>query len=69
MLKSDLGNIRVFTVSHLGVNIVSMRVSAYELKCSHFCILSKVILMNISERELEGVDSESHLSFRKPSHW
>ena len=36
-----------------------MRVSAYELKCSHFCILSKVILMNLSERELEGVDSES----------
>ena len=36
-----------------------MRVSAYELKCSHFCILSKVIVMNLSERELEGVDSES----------
>ena len=70
LLNSDLGKIRVVTVSHLGVNILLMRVSAYELKCSHFCIFSKVILMNLSERELEGVDSERHQSFRKPSsHW
>lgn len=45
-----------------------MRVSAYELKCSHFCILSQVILINLSEGELEEVDSERHPSFRKPFH-